>query len=81
VSPNWYVDYPKLEAENKELKAEVARFKEALDYIDDHGRALEAMEIMKAQAAEIVELKATIRELEDEIGRLDRVVDGLDSEP
>jgi hypothetical protein len=36
----------------REIKA-----REALDYIDDHGRALEAMEIMKAQQAEIKRLR------------------------
>jgi hypothetical protein len=62
MSPNWYVDYPKLEAENKELKAEVARLTEALNFIDDHGRALEAMEIMKAQKAEIERLNNVLKE-------------------
>lgn len=65
MSPNWYLDYPKLEEENKALKAEVALLKETLDFIDDHGRASEAMEIMKAQKKEIERLKAgLVKELD-----------------
>jgi hypothetical protein len=41
-----------------ELEAEIERLKQALEDIDDHGRALEAMERLKAQATEIARLKA-----------------------
>jgi cell division protein FtsB len=66
VSPNWYVDYPKLEEENKELKAEVALLKETLEFIDDHNRALSAMEIIKGQKARIAELEAEIKRLNED---------------
>jgi uncharacterized protein YicC (UPF0701 family) len=61
--------------EIERLETENAKLKEALDYIDDHGRALEAMEIMKAQAAEIESLKKTfvyteIEKLQAEVERL-----------
>ena len=41
----------------RELRAEIEKLKETLQFIDDHGRALAAMEIIKEQQAEIERLK------------------------
>ena len=45
--------------------AEIERLKEALEAVDDHGRALSFMETLKAKDAEIQRLKALITELAD----------------
>jgi hypothetical protein len=50
-----------------ELRAENVRLKEALDFIDDHGRALAAMEIMKAQRAIISEQAEAIKAMSEEL--------------
>ena len=47
--------------------AEIARLKAALEYIDDHGRALSFMETLKAQQAEIEMWKTSFGELDRKV--------------
>ena len=46
-----------------EKDAEIERLKEALEAVDDHGRALSFMETLKTKDAEIQRLKSLVTEL------------------
>lgn len=43
--------------------AEIGRLKEAMEAVDDHGRALSFIETLKAKEAKLLEHEALIREL------------------
>jgi outer membrane murein-binding lipoprotein Lpp len=63
-----------------ELRAENARLKETLEFIDDHGRASEAMEIMKGQKAKIDGLETGINELKRTVSKMSSAIKAMAEE-